>query len=131
MVEHVQPIADRVGEVQARRAEAARSRALDRFFGWAATEAVLFPVVALFFIGLAGNLPRELFQDSWLAILGGREVVQHGLPTHDTLAIWTQGREWVDQQWLAQLLFYGLYAFGGIKLALALHVVAAAGAFIL
>lgn len=130
MVEHVQPIVDRVGEAPAR-VETAGRRMYERTLGWAGREALLFPVVALFLIALAGNLPRELFQDSWLAILGGREVVQNGLPAHDTLAIWTQGREWVDQQWLAQLLFYGLYAFGGIKLALALHVVAAAGAFIL
>jgi hypothetical protein len=130
MVEHVQPIVDRVGEVPARRALAGR-RSLERSLGWAGREALLFPVVAVFLIALVGNLPYELFQDSWLTIVGGREVVQNGLPHHDTLAIWTQGREWVDQQWLAQLLFYGLYAFGGIKLALALHVVSAAGAFIL
>jgi hypothetical protein len=130
MVEHVQPIVDRVGEAPARRV-AANRWSLDRSLGWAGHEALLFPVVALFLIALAGNLPHELFQDSWLTILGGREVVQNGLPSHDTLAIWTQGREWVDQQWLAQLLFYGLYAFGGIKLALGLHVVCAAGAFIL
>jgi hypothetical protein len=130
MVEHVQPIADRAGEARGRRV-ANSGRALERSLGRVGGEALLFPVVALFLIALAGNLPRELFQDSWLTILGGREIVQHGLPSHDTLAIWTQGREWVDQQWLAQLLFYGLYAFGGSKLALALHVVAAGGAFIL
>jgi hypothetical protein len=131
MVEHVQPIVDRVGEAPARQGKARRGRSLERVYSWAATEAVLFPVVALFFIGVTGNLPRELFQDSWLVILGGREVVQHGLPSHDTLAIWTQGREWVDQQWLAQVLFYGLYTLGGIKLALAAHVAAVAGAFTL
>jgi hypothetical protein len=130
MVEHIQPIVDRVGEAPARRATAGR-RSFERALGWAGREALLFPVVALFLIALAGNLPRELFQDSWLTILGGREIVQNGLPSHDTLAIWTQGREWVDQQWLAQLLFYGLYAFGGVKLALALHVLSAGGAFIL
>src|SRR5439155_25001891 len=128
MVEHVQPIVDRVGEAPAR-VETAGRRMYERTLGWAGREALLFPVVALFLIALAGNLPRELFQDSWLAILGGREVVAHGLPTHDTLAIWTHGREWVDQQWLAQLLFYGLYAFGGIKLALYAHAAVAAAAF--
>jgi hypothetical protein len=130
MVEHVQPIVDRVGEAPARRA-ATTGRSLERSLGWVGREALLFPVVALFLIALAGNLPHELFQDSWLTILGGREIVQHGLPSHDTLAIWTQGREWIDQQWLAQVLFYGLYAFGGVKLALALHVLAAGGAFVL
>ena len=77
MVEHVQPIVDRVGEAPALRETAGR-RLLERTLGWAGREALLFPVVALFLIALAGNLPRELFQDSWLAILGGREVVQHG-----------------------------------------------------
>ena len=131
MVEHVQPIVDRVGEAAARPAKERSGRPFDHLFSWAATEAVLFPVVALFFIGVTGNLPRELFQDSWLAILGGKEIVQHGLPSHDTLTIWTHGRVWVDQQWLAQLFFYGLYALGGIKLALAAHVAACAGAFTL
>jgi hypothetical protein len=130
MVEHVQPIADRVGQTRAPRATSTKEL-LERRFAWAAREALLFPVVALFLVALALNLPDELFQDSWLTIVGGREIVQHGLPTHDALAIWTQGREWVDQQWLAQLLFYGLYALGGIKLALFAHMVSAAGAFIL
>src|SRR5207244_9008095 len=104
-----------------------RSHAL----AWTNKEAVLFPIVALFVIGLLGNMPGELLSDSWLVILGGREIVQHGLPHHDTLAIWTHGREWVDQQWLGQLVFYGLYALGGVKLALVGHVTAASSAFVL
>src|SRR2546423_10650375 len=99
--------------------------------GWALNEAVLFPIVALFIVGLLGNIPGELLSDSWLAILGGREVAQHGLPHHDTLAIWTQGRSWVDQQWLGQLIFYRLYVVGGVKLALVGHVTAASTAFVL
>jgi hypothetical protein len=130
MVEHVQTVVDRAAETSTREPRASR-RSLDRALAWASKEALLFPVVAFFIIGVVGNLPRELFQDSWLAILGGREVVQHGLPSHDTLAIWTQGREWIDQQWLAQVVFYGLYALGGIKLALAAHVVSVAAAFTL
>jgi hypothetical protein len=130
MVDHVQPMLDRVGGVSAPRA-IARSSSLARVLGWAANETLLFPVVALFFIGVAGNLPAELFQDGWLVILGGREVVQHGLPSHDSLVIWTQGRHWVDQQWLAQLVFYGLYALGGIKLALSAHVACVVAAFTL
>src|SRR6266511_5343690 len=96
MVDHAQPILDRVGGASA---HAARQtpKSLERIFGWALQEALLFPVVALFAIALLGNLPRELFQDGWLVILGGREIVAHGLPSHDTLAIWTHGRVWVDQ----------------------------------
>jgi hypothetical protein len=55
--------------------------------------------------------------DSWLTLLAGREIVAHGLPSHDTLAILSDGRPWVDQQWLAQLCLYGLAVLGGMKLA--------------
>jgi hypothetical protein len=96
---------------------------------WASSEALLFTVVALFFTGAAAALPRELFQDTWMAILGGREIVQHGLPSHETLTIWTHGRDWVDQQWLAQLAFYGLYALGGTKAVLWAHLLAVTLAF--
>src|SRR2546428_6272668 len=132
MIDHADPAMDRVAAPLGLRrggASAVRS-ALSRRLGWALDEAVLFPIVALFFVGLLGNIPGELLSDSWLVVLGGREIVQHGLPHHDTLAIWTQGREWVDQQWLGQLAFYGLYALGGIKLALIGHVSAAGTAFV-
>jgi hypothetical protein len=130
MVDHAHPVLDRVGTGPARPASS-RTAWILRVRTWAAKETLLFPVVALFFIGVAGNLPSELFQDGWLVILGGREIVQHGLPSHDSLTVWTHGREWVDQQWLAQLAFYGLYALGGIKLALSAHVASVAAAFTL
>jgi hypothetical protein len=128
MVEHVPTVVDPLP--RARKGDVSRrTETLGLAVEWASRHSVLFPVAAFFLVGVAGNLPSELFQDGWLALLGGREIVAHGLPSHDTLTIWTQGREWVDQQWLAQLFFYGLYAFGGLKLALAAHVVAVAGAF--
>ena len=129
MVDHAERGLDRLSERPAalRRRLAARAHA----FAWTNNEAVLFPIVALFVVGLLANMPGELLSDSWLVILGGREVVQHGLPHHDTLAIWTHGRPWVDQQWLGQLVFYGLYAVGGVKLALVGHVTAASSAFVL
>jgi hypothetical protein len=125
MVEHVQPIADPVAPTARGRASAA----FDRTIASASEHAVLFPVVAFFLTGVFGSLPSELFQDTWLAVLGGREIVAHGLPTHDTFTIWSHGRDWIDQQWLAQLAFYGLYALGGIKLSLAAHAVVVGAAF--
>ena len=130
MAEFVEPIVDRIATAPAGRAHGVNAWAARRL-GWALNEALLFPIVAMFVIGLAGNLPGELLSDTWLVLLGGREIVQHGLPSHDTLTIWTHGHSWVDQQWLAQLVFYGLYAWGGIKLALFGHVAAAGSAFTL
>jgi hypothetical protein len=54
--------------------------------------------------------------DSWLTLLGGREVVAHGLPHHDSWAILSHGHQWIDQQWLAQLFYYGFYKLGGLGL---------------
>ncbi len=132
MIDHAEPTVDRLTASSTLRPgdERAVRLLLSRRLGWAFDEAVLFPIVALFVVGLLGNIPGELLSDSWLVVLGGREIVAHGLPHHDTLAIWTQGREWVDQQWLGQLAFYGLYALGGIKLALVGHVTAAGTAFV-
>jgi hypothetical protein len=55
-------------------------------------------------------------QDAWLALVAGREIWQHGIPHHDALAALTAGREWIDQQWLAQLGLYGLFKLGGLAL---------------
>ncbi len=63
-------------------------------------------------------LPHQLLLDGWLTLVTGREVVSNGLPTVDTLTVWTQGVAWIDQQWLAQAAFYGLWALGGIKLVM-------------
>jgi hypothetical protein len=60
----------------------------------------------------------EIIGDTWMMLVGGREVAQHGLPHRDTLFLWTHGRPWVDQQWLAQLTYYGLHVAGGVRLVL-------------
>jgi hypothetical protein len=78
-------------------------------------------VVAAFAATLITHLRTALAADGWMALLSGRVVAQHGLPSHDTLTAWTAGRRWTDQQWLAQLSFYGLWRLGGIKLALLAH----------
>jgi hypothetical protein len=66
-------------------------------------------------------LHHDLVVDGWMALVGGRWVVQHGLPSHDALTLWTHGRRWTDQQWLAQLGLYGLFRLGGLKLTLFVH----------
>ena len=129
MVEHVQPIADAIVPAPARALPRGRFAFAGRL-SWVLNEAVLFPVIALYLISLTGSLPREILSDTWFVLLGGREVAHHGLPSHDVLTVWAHGRPWVDEQWLGQLVFYGLYAAGGIKLALFGHVLALGVAFV-
>jgi hypothetical protein len=71
---------------------------------------------------------RGLFrQDSWLALVAGREIWNSGVPHHDALTALTLGRDWVDQQWLSQLGIYSLYRLGGLSLVSAVHVALVTG----
>lgn len=130
MVEHVKPLPDGLVAAPAATPSDAGGR-VARIADRLSNEALLFPVVALYLIAIFGSLPQQLLSDSWYAILGGHEIVHHGLPAGDELAIWTHGQQWIDQQWLGHLFFYGLYAAGGVKLALFGHAAAASAAFAL
>jgi hypothetical protein len=76
-------------------------------------------------------IPQELVQDSWLALVAGREIVADGLPATDSLNVWTRGSDWVDQQWLAQTTMYGLFSFGGFRLVALAHVAALSATLLL
>ena len=53
-----------------------------------------------------------------------------GCRHHDAWTILTLGRRWIDQQWLAQLFFYGLWRAGGWGLALLVVLVLYLAAFV-
>lgn len=67
--------------------------------------------------------------DTWLAILAGREIVAHGL-SHPTVTVLAQGQQWIDQQWLAKLIDYGLYRAGGLGLLSLANALSLLGALI-
>jgi hypothetical protein len=81
-----------------------------------------FVVLALSFTlaAVAVAAPASMIApDTWLALVDGRLIAQHGLPHVDHLTVWTAGVRWVDQQWLAQLGLYELVRAGGMKLVVA------------
>jgi hypothetical protein len=94
-----------------------------------AREALPLALVAFYAAVLAGLARFELVGDSWLTLVSGREVVQHGVPQHDQLMAMSHGVRWVDQQWLAQVVFYELAHLGGIRAAVLLHLLLLVGAF--
>jgi hypothetical protein len=106
-----QPAA-RAAPARARRA--ARIRVLD------ALEQNTFVVLVLAAVGaLQAALSRvAIGSDSWYTLIGGRLVARSWLPHHDALTVFSAGRSWVDQQWLAHLVLYGLWWAGGWPLAL-------------
>jgi hypothetical protein len=97
---------------------------------WLALDSPLVVVCAAFVWVLAALTPHLISSDGWLALVSGRSVIHHGLPTRDWLAVLTRGRAWVDQQWLGQLGLYGLERLGGTTLVLVANMVLVAGAFV-
>src|SRR5437867_2098384 len=75
--------------------------------------------------------PALLVNDSWLNLMAGREVVQNGLPHHDTLTIYGLGSTWTDQQWLAQVFVYAVHGLGGFALLSIISCAFTVGAFAL
>jgi hypothetical protein len=98
-----------------------RPAAASRFAAALEEEGLLVIALAAFASVLVLALRKDLVVDGWMALVSGRWIAQHGLPSHDALTAWTHGRRWTDQQWLAQFAFYGLWRAGGIKLALLVH----------
>jgi hypothetical protein len=105
----------------------ARSEAKPKETGLARVGSVLdeagtvIVVVAAFAAVLVTHLRTALAADGWMALISGKLVAQHGLPSHDTLTIWAHGRTWVDQQWLGQLGLYWLDRLGGLPLVMLVH----------
>jgi len=87
-----------------------------------AREPFVLVVLALYALLLGLRPAIHIRSDTWLALVAGRLVSRDGLPHHDVLTLWSHGRNWIDQQWLGQLLFYWIYDAGGLRLLLFVHV---------
>jgi hypothetical protein len=84
--------------------ESARTRAL-------AARAVAIGLLAFDAVALAWG--RILGPDTYISLTAGRQIVAHGLPHIDRLSVAANGRPWIDQQWLAHVIFYELWRLGG------------------
>ena len=85
-----------------------------------------FPLLLVCMIGillLVVFAPSLIVGDTWLTLMAGREVTQHGLPTTDAITLLSRGGTWTDQQWLAQVLFYGAHAIAGIRAVVLLGII--------
>lgn len=105
------------------------SSRLGRLLGWMEAHALFIAAVAAVVVLSLAGIPAHLSQDGWLALVAGRLIAHHGIPTHDYLTVMAHGVHWNDQQWLAQLLMYGLYRLGGLALMTVLYVLITGAAF--
>ena len=73
--------------------------------------------------------PALIVNDSWLTLMAGREVIENGLPSRDEITVYGLGATWTDQQWLGQILMYGIYGLGGFALLSIATAAVVVGAF--
>jgi hypothetical protein len=92
--------------------EVATGRLSDRLEANALSIAVVCVVAILCLAGASAHVA----QDAYLALVDGRVVALTGIPQHSHLTVMAHGVRWIDQQWLAQLAFYGLQRAGGYAL---------------
>ncbi len=96
---------------------------------WLESHALFIAAFAAVVVLSLAGIPAHLSQDGWLALAAGRIIAQHGIPQHDYLTVMAHGVRWNDQQWLAQLLMYGLDRLGGLALLTVLYVLITGFAF--
>lgn len=85
-----------------------------------------FPILLVSLVGLVLATvfaPALIVGDTWLTLMAGREIVEHGLPRTEEITVLGQGAVWTDQQWLAQLLFFGAHELAGMKLVVLVDIV--------
>jgi hypothetical protein len=70
--------------------------------------------------GVYAGLQPALGEDLWWLLAAGRYIMQHHtIPARDVFSYTADGAPWVNQEWLTQVLYYGLYRWvGGDGLAL-------------
>ena len=84
-----------------------------------------FPILLVSLVGIVLLTvfgPSLVVGDTWLTLMAGREVVEHGLPSTETITLLGQGATWTDQQWLAQAVFYGAQGLAGMRAVVLLDV---------
>ena len=84
-----------------------------------------FPILLVSLVGivlLSLFAPSIVVGDTWLTLMAGREVIDHGLPHTEHITVLGEGATWTDQQWLAQVVFYAAHALAGMRAVILLGI---------
>jgi hypothetical protein len=76
-----------------------------------AGRALAIGIVAFGAVAIAWG--RTMGPDTYISLTAGRLIFAHGLPYTEHLTVGAAGRPWIDQQWLAHVIFYALWKVGG------------------
>ena len=73
----------------------------------------------------------RLFQgDSYKALYDGRWIASHGIPHTEAFSIAAR-RRWIDEEWLAELIFYETWRIGGYALVAIVAALSIAAAYMI
>jgi hypothetical protein len=72
-----------------------------------------FVAVVSLMLAVNSMTSRHLWGDSYYDLYAGRYIAQHGIPRQNVVTSVDHGAPWVDQQWLAHVLYYGAWRAGG------------------
>ncbi|HEY1317704.1 MAG TPA: hypothetical protein VGF10_10830, partial [Gaiella sp.] len=100
--------------------DSSRTPALRRVLETSPFPILLVSLVGIVLLTVFG--PSLVVGDTWLTLMAGREVVEHGLPSTETITLLGQGATWTDQQWLAQVVFYAAHGLAGMRAVVLLDV---------
>ncbi len=113
------------------RAPALAGREVGRVRSFLVREWLLILLTSVFVASSSIAARSWVTSDSWFDFVYGRDIIRHGLPHSTTLTVLGHGHAWVDQQWLGQVVFYWLFAFGGAKLVALFSVLLFSAALVL
>jgi hypothetical protein len=84
-------------------------------------------VSAVFVVTATGA--RQMWPDSFYELYAGRYVLAHGIPYRNVVTLASAGAPWIDQQWLAQILYYRIWSIGGFAAMTLVTAALVAGGF--
>jgi len=119
--------APRLGDRSAGGRPDVSASAHEHALGWRWAWAAAIAVAA--FAGICATTARLFLSDTYMSLYTGRYQADHGIPIHDPLTVAAKGRLWVDQQWLAQRLYFESWQLGGAPAVGLLSALAIASAF--
>lgn len=92
-----------------------------RWWAWLDTRRLVLVVTLAAVFAMAARVPVD--SDGWWHLAGGRYIVEEGaIPRADPFSHTRAGAPWIDNGWLAQVIFYLLYrlmGYAGLGLAVA------------
>lgn len=89
--------------------------------------AIFVIFVAIF---LSSLVPKNFF-DLWWHLATGKYILTNTIPKHDVFSYTALGTEWIDHEWLSQVIFYSFFVKFGLKSLLLLESLCLLASFIL